>query len=360
MSITSTSNAMLLLGANGTNPFKTTDYPDLSKGWWNNATTPQTDSYNGYQFQKYGTQAPTFQTYGTAAPTYTGLSDGAYGRLEQSLANPGLIAARNAYKQNTIDATAAAGGKGTYGSSPYTQQLTNQIGKNYADTVATNAANAASTRYGMQQKDLQFGTQTALDAWKSKLAENMASNNQAYNAWNAGLQQNNLMNQLGQQDAQYGANFNYSKNLYDANFQNQLKQALWNAQLGQAQWNSDQTNQVYNRAMNWGQNTDELNDSLKAQTISKMANQSSGGSLGGIGSLAGGLLGDSGVGGLLSGLGGLGSLFGGGADAMGSFLTSGLGLTGASSLGGLGAGAGGFASAATGAGGLTGLLGLAS
>ena len=199
MSITSTANSMLLLGANGVNPFQTTSYPDLSQGWWNSAVTPQTNSYNGYQFQKYGESAPTFQTYNTAAPTYTGLSDGAYGRLEKSLSTPGLIAARNAYKQNTTDATAAAAGKGTYGSSPYMQQLTQQIGKNYADTVATNAANAASTRYGMEQKDLQFGTQTALDAWKSKLAENVSANNQGMQGWLARLSENTTANQLGQQ-----------------------------------------------------------------------------------------------------------------------------------------------------------------
>ena len=148
--------------------------------------------------------------------------------------------------------------------------------------------------------------------------------------------------------------------MYDTNFQNALKQALWNAQVNQAQWNSDQTSQVFNRAMQWGQNTDELNDSLKSQTISKMANQGSGGSLGGIGSMAGGLLGN--LGGIGDVLGGIGGLFGSGigADAMGSFLTSGLGLTGASSLGGLGAGAGTFASAATGAGGLAASLGLLS
>lgn len=310
MSITSTTNAMLLMDANGVNPFKTTQYPDLSQGWWNSAVAPKTQDYSGYNFQKYGTQAPTFQTYSEAAPTYTGLSDGAYGRLEKSLANPGAIAARNAYQQNKVDATAAAGGKGTYGSSPYMTQLTSQIGKNYADTMSTNASNAAAQRYSMQQKDLQFGTSTALDAWKQKLAENIAANSQGMQGWLARLNENNIAGQLGQSDAQFGANYNYRNALTDSNFQNSLKQALWSALTDKANFDSGQVSSVFNRAMNWGQNTDELSDALKSQTISKMSQQGNssgiGGLLGGIGSVAGSILGGP-LGGTLGGT--LGNLF---------------------------------------------------
>ena len=93
------------------------------------------------------------------AQEYQGMMNGDYNRLESSLRQPGEIAARTAYDQGSRDLKNYMGSTGMYGSSVMGQQANEGINREFMNTNATNAANAASQRYGLQQSDLQFGDQ---------------------------------------------------------------------------------------------------------------------------------------------------------------------------------------------------------
>jgi hypothetical protein len=70
------------------------------------------------------------------------------------LAQPGQLAAEQAFQEGGVDIKNVMGGKGLYGSSMMGNQMVD-LSQKHMQTVATNAAQAASQRYGMQQQDLQ-------------------------------------------------------------------------------------------------------------------------------------------------------------------------------------------------------------
>jgi len=87
------------------------------------------------------------------APDYkNGLFGGDYDALQSALTTPGANAATTAYNQGTANLTNVMGGRGLYGSSIMQNQQTNALDSTYQRAMADNAANAAATRYAMQQK----------------------------------------------------------------------------------------------------------------------------------------------------------------------------------------------------------------
>lgn len=87
------------------------------------------------------------------APDYkNGLFGGDYDALQTALTTPGANAATTAYNQGTANLTNVMGGRGLYGSSIMQNQQTNALDSTYQRAMADNAANAAATRYAMQQK----------------------------------------------------------------------------------------------------------------------------------------------------------------------------------------------------------------
>lgn len=327
-SIASTVGAMNVFNSSGNaNPFQAQPYADMSQWWGNSAQAPtQTalniPNWNDWKFQVYGQEAPTYQTYGAANPVYQGLMEGDYNRLEESLRTPGEIAAREAYRTGSNTLADNLGGKGVYGSSLYTTEQTDNLGKTFQNTMAANAANAASNRYGMQQKDLMFGTQTDLDVFGKRMAENNSAQQQGWNSWKSRLDENSLGQQLGAQESwrknQYGfdsaltnAKWTDTQNQRAIDFSNSLAQDWWNEQKRKMQWDSNQTQQAFGNAMTLAGNTDHLSDAQRSQQISKMSQQDSGagGLLGGLGSV---------LGTAASFIPGLGSMFGAGTSTAGN------------------------------------------
>ncbi|GAB6035896.1 hypothetical protein JCM15519_04550 [Fundidesulfovibrio butyratiphilus] len=291
----------LINGSNmSTKPWNTTSYPDLSQGWWNTTANPTQTTipdYQKYNFQQYGTAAPTYQTYSGANPTYTGLSGGDYTKLQASLETPGKIAAQQAFQQGKTSLNSATGAKGTYGSSTYTGQMNNGLTSQLINSLATNAANAATQRYGMEQTDLGRKLQADTATFQGRMAENQAANSQAYNAWNAGLNQNNLMNQLNySQNASannYGMQQAIQQNTLDNqqfNWNLQKAQGAWNGLLGQTNWNNSQNQQAYQNILGLSKMYD--NSDIYMQGAQSQGNQNSGNTWGNmLGTIGGNILG---------------------------------------------------------------------
>lgn len=136
-----------------------------------------------------------WQDYGQAAPTYQGLMSGDYNALQQALTTPGAIAANTAYNQGYSNLTNTMGGQGLYGSSIMQNQATNNLDSVYQNALATNAANAATQRYGLQQTDLTNASAQQMAAWQALLGENTAQNT-------ANLDYSKLLTQNNQQNTQ--------------------------------------------------------------------------------------------------------------------------------------------------------------
>jgi hypothetical protein len=157
---------------------------------WNNWNfqnySGATPTWNNYNYSAYSGADPTasqpawsdyaYKTYDAAAPAYQGLMGGDYEALQKALTTPGELSAKTAYDQGLRDLTSVMGGNGLYGSSIMSTQANEKLNKVYQDTLATNAANAAATRYGMQQTDLTNASAQELQAYLAKLGENTTAN----------------------------------------------------------------------------------------------------------------------------------------------------------------------------------------
>jgi hypothetical protein len=278
--------------------------------WGDNAVAPvntQVD-YGGFGYNPNFAQqnAPTWHDFGQAAPQYQGLSNGDYQGLQQALTAPGQIAANTAYTQAKTDLSNAMGGNGLYGSSMMGQQLSQNLGANYLNTLATNSANAAAQRYGMQQRDLQFGQSQAQNAWQAELGQNNAQNQFNMSNYQLGLQ----ANQQGFGNAMQDAAWRSQQDNLQGNFQNMLgqqQQAYQTQQYGDLE---QQRENALNRASTFWQGTDPDYARLRNKQAEEMDQQiGSSGGLGGILGSAGGMLGSlfNNGGSLLGSLGVLGS-----------------------------------------------------
>lgn len=100
----------------------------------------------------------------TQAGPYKGLMGGDWNNLQSSLQRPGEIAANQAYQRGGANLSRTFGANGLYGSSMHARQAQDMT-QQYADTMATNAANAASQRYNLENQDYQnqnnYGLKTA-------------------------------------------------------------------------------------------------------------------------------------------------------------------------------------------------------
>ena len=205
------------------------EYTANSATPWQNWTAQNAPSYG-----KVGTNAQTanwkWNNYNVAAPTYNSLMSGDYDALQQALTTPGQIEAQNAYKQGMVNLNAAMSGQGLYGSSMMGNQMNQGLNREYMNALSTNAANAAATRYGMEQQDLTNMSAQELAAWQAKLNESITGNSAGLDYAklktqtnvenvNRALEQAQALNALKSSDYQtiqgLMANQNLAKNTYN-------------------------------------------------------------------------------------------------------------------------------------------------
>ena len=196
---------------------------------WQNWTAQNAPSYG-----TVGTNAQTadwkWNNYNVAAPTYNSLMSGDYEALQQALTTPGQIEAQNAYNQGLTNLNATMSGKGLYGSSMMGNQMNQALNREYMNALSTNAANAAATRYGMEQQDLTNMSAQELAAWQAKLNESITGNSAGLDYAklktqtnvenvNRALEQAQALNALKSSDYQtlqgLLANQNLAKNTYN-------------------------------------------------------------------------------------------------------------------------------------------------
>lgn len=115
--------------------------------------------------------APDYKLTAGSAPTYQGLMGGDYNALQSALQQPGQTAATNAYNAGLQNLNNTMGGRGLYGSSIMGQQQIQGLDREYQNAMATNASQAAATRYGMQATDLQNQNNFGLNLYGQKLGE---------------------------------------------------------------------------------------------------------------------------------------------------------------------------------------------
>jgi len=325
-----------LASASGVDPYTPAPFLSDNQWWGNTAQAPaqtawSAPQYQNFQYQKlgYNTPAPTYQTYSQSAPTYKGLADGDYDRYELSLRMPGETAARRAYDSAKRDLADAYSAKGMYGSSQYTNQMNNQLGRNYMDSMAQNASQATVNRYQMQQKDLQFGAGQDMQSWRSRMQENQAANQQAYQGWQTDygnkLAENAQMNQLGYQNNAASNQYNYASSVDQRNwndsqatrridFNNALAQDRQNWDLQGLNWKTTQNDAAWGRTYGiWG-DYDPEKEQMEKKMMRNQLQQSEGNS--GLGGSLGKILGGS-VGGFLGSFGGpMGTAFGSGVGGL--------------------------------------------
>ena len=96
-------------------------------------------------------QSPNYQL---SAGSYQSLLGGDYDKLQTALTTPGEISAKTAYNQGYNNLNSTMGGQGLYGSSIMQNQATTNLDSVYQNALATNAANAAASRYELEQAGL--------------------------------------------------------------------------------------------------------------------------------------------------------------------------------------------------------------
>lgn len=201
------------------------------------------DSYAKYNAEAWKDQFPSFvgaDPYESVDinRTYQGLKGGDYDALQQALTTPGQIAADNAYDRGSRDLGSVMGGRGMYGSSVMGQQANEGLNREYMNAQATNSANAAAQRYGLQQNDLQFGANYGLQATDLARQQNL-------DKWRTGLSEAGRM-------SDYNANrfkFDFANSEAARQEQNALlqQQAQW--QLGREAWQTDIDNRLFNKSL---------------------------------------------------------------------------------------------------------------
>ena len=245
----------------------------------------------------------------TAKSMYTQPSGGDWATYQQSLQQPGEIAAKQAYDKSKSALEEWAGAGGLYGSSVMTQQAKDSVYQPYMDTMATNAAKAASTRYAAEDSSNQYlanlansiyGTRTSewgnIDArnLQEALAQNQfnqtqdsqqATQQQALNAYN--LSKSNSQNSFNLNSA----NGNAQWNQWATGLDNGLLKEGYNNATSQVQWADKQNQQIYDNNYKLWNNINPTEEEKTQNETASMASSreqsESGGGLGGL--LSGGL-----------------------------------------------------------------------
>ena len=213
------------------NPFGNLSYSDpgdyQSFNNWSNWTGADKTYRNQYNDQGY--------SLGKAQEFYQQPSGGDWQNFQNSLQQPGEIAARQAYDKSKSALEEWAGGNGLYGSSIMTKQATDSVYQPYIDALTTNAANAASTRYQAQDASNQYLANLANNIWNTRTSEwgNLDARN---------LQEALAQNQFNQTQDQQKATQQQNLNTYNLNRSNNQNNFNLNQAQGNAQWNQWATN----------------------------------------------------------------------------------------------------------------------
>lgn len=158
------------------------------------------------------------------APQYQGLMGGDYDALQQALAQPGQLEAQRAYELGQKQLESKMGAQGLYGSTMMGNSMSD-LSRAYQETLAKNAATAATTRYGMQQQDLTNQNNLAAQLYGTQMQTGLGLSSQ-------GLQQSAQQAQagLGLLNANLGREANVNQQALNA-AQMQMGQAqnVWNA-----------------------------------------------------------------------------------------------------------------------------------
>jgi hypothetical protein len=223
------------------------------------------------------------------------LMGGDYDVLQQALMLPGQQELQRGYDQSQTNLKNVMGGKGLYGSSMMGNQMV-ESGRQFSEGLASNAAQAAAQRYGMQQQDLQnlnqynlqstgmnigqeqFGTKQLQDLFtgntqrgltqqlesaKFGLAQDQMGVEQASDAADhairqAQVQQMEAQNQYGagmdesQRQQQYGSTqlqFQMGQDEAQRGFQNQQLKDQFNYQMSSQQWEQQLQEMLMNQSL---------------------------------------------------------------------------------------------------------------
>jgi hypothetical protein len=223
------------------------------------------------------------------------LMGGDYDALQQALMLPGQQAIQQGYDQSQVNLKNVMGGKGMYGSSVMGNQMVD-AGQKYQQALASNAAQSAATRYGMQQEDNAMMNQFGLaqqqmgigqEQFESKQLQDLFTGNtqrglaQQLEAGKFGLAQDQQMFDQAQASAEHsisqaGVQSNIAKNQYQAGmeqtnrladfdarslqfdmsqseaqrgFQNQQLKDQFNYQMSSQQWEQQLQEMLMNQSL---------------------------------------------------------------------------------------------------------------
>ena len=217
---------------------------------------PSTGNYPGYSPNQPMAQitAPNYKLNNINVPQYQGLMGGDYNALQSALQVPGEIAARQAYNQGQVNLTNQMGGRGLYGSSIMSNQARNALEQPYMDALASNAAQAASTRYGMQATGLQNQNMFGTDIYGKQLAQEQNQNVFGMDAAQLMATQNQNVYQAGVGDAARQQDYNVNSLQYQNAAAEQMR-AWQNAQdlekmqyqLASGEYGNQQNTQAINQ-----------------------------------------------------------------------------------------------------------------
>jgi hypothetical protein len=158
---------------------------------------------------------PDYQPYAIPSwsGSYQGMMGSDYDAWQKALTDPGATAAQTAYNQANVKLNNQMGGQGLYGSSIMSNQANAGLNTTYQNALATNAANAAATRYGMQQTDVN--NQNTYNEAQNSFAGNMGQLGvtQAQNEYNALLNKANAQQTYNNLAA--GSSDSYNQYLYN-------------------------------------------------------------------------------------------------------------------------------------------------
>lgn len=290
---------------------------DQAKNLFNQMATPPSYPSQVSQNQQapvqmgYYDYTPSATMQQVAAPNYTasggayqGLMGGDYNRLEQSLAQPGQLAAQQGYDTGLRNLQEVFGGRGLYGSTMMGNQMNEGLMREYMNALSSNASNAAAKRYSMEQSELasanqfnmnreqsqnqfaqqgfQTGAAHSADLFKAQQAE--AQRQQTYSA---GQQAWNYQQQAQQRDWQNNQAYEqFTYKLAQQAYDQQMKEAQMNRALAIAGQGSPLSQSYLNYQIAQQQaaaSKDAASQMASAQTNAAL--------YGAVGSGAGGLLG---------------------------------------------------------------------
>lgn len=248
-------------------------------------------------------QTPNYQLN---AGDYQGLMGGDYNALQTALQRPGEIAAKTAYDQGQNNLANQMGGRGLYGSSIMANQARNALDTPYQNALTTNAAQAAAQRYGMEATGLQnqntfnLSREQEMNKYNAQMTE--LQRNQNADVWKANATEADRQMQYGQGKMNWDQSYAdqmrtwqnqqaYEKYAYDLAMQ-QAQQAYQEQLMNKALAISGQGAPLVNQAQ--AANTAAQNLAAQQQIAQQNADVASqNGWLGALGSLGGGLLGNT-------------------------------------------------------------------